>query len=190
MNADPSTAQVQKPLTDACWRLDRSASTVEFRVPHFWGLLTVTGRFERLDGYLEPDDHQQAQMTLTIDAASLHTGITRRDKHLRSADFFDTDSHPEVRFRSTRVSDMTDNRIRVEGELKAAGERLVMTLEPTIHQTSDQLDVDVTTTVDQRQLGMTWSPLGMTRAPVTVAVHASLRRQSGAPRSARGPLPL
>jgi predicted MFS family arabinose efflux permease len=127
---------------------------------------------------LELDDGRPRRMTLTIDAASLHTGISRRDKHLRSGDFFDTAGHPEVSFRSTSVSDTADNRVRVEGELDAAGARLAMTLEPTIHLTSDRLEVDVTTTVDQRQLGMTWSPLGMTRSSVTVTVHACLRRQS------------
>jgi polyisoprenoid-binding protein YceI len=178
MNANTSTGEAQRPLANTCWRLDPSASTAEFRVPHFWGLVTVKGHFEDLDGYLELGDSQQRQMMLTIDATSLHTGINQRDKHLRAGDFFDTDSHPEVRFRSTRVSDIADNRIHVEGELEAAGERLAMTLEPTIHQTDDRLEIDVTATVDQRQLGMTWSPLGMTRSPVTVTVHASLRRQS------------
>jgi polyisoprenoid-binding protein YceI len=178
MSAQSPTAQTQQPHAEGRWRLDPSASTAEFQVPHFWGLVTVKGHFERLDGYLELDDAQQRQITLTIDAASLHTGISRRDKHLRSGDFFDTDGHPEVRFRSTSVSDIANNRIQVEGEFEAAGQRLAMTLEPTIQQTSDRLEVDVTTTVDQRQLGMTWSPLGMTRSPVTLTVHASLRRQS------------
>jgi polyisoprenoid-binding protein YceI len=178
MKAKLPAAQTQKPLTHGRWRLDPSASTAEFRVPHFWGLVTVKGRFERLDGYLELDDSQQRRMTLNIDAASLHTGISKRDKHLRSRDFFDTDRHPEMRFRSTSVRDIADNRARVEGELEAIGERLAMTLEPTIHQTGARLEIDVTTRVDQRQLGMTWSPLGMTRSPVTVTVHASLRPQS------------
>jgi polyisoprenoid-binding protein YceI len=177
MNANTSTDQAQRP-PNTRWRLDPSASTAEFRVPHFWGLVTVKGHFERLDGYLELDDRGQRQMTLTIDAASLHTGIRQRDKHLRSSDFFDTDSHPKMRFRSTSVSDIADNRLRVDGELEAAGQRLALTLEPTIHQTNDQLEIDVTTTVDQRQLGMTWSPLGMTKSPATLIVHASLRRQS------------
>jgi polyisoprenoid-binding protein YceI len=176
MNADTSTAEAQRPLAHTRWRLDPSASTVEFRVPHFWGLVTVKGHFERLDGYLELDDRGQRQMTLTIDAASLHTGINQRDKHLRAAAFFDTRNHPDVRFRSTSVSDIAENRIRVDGELEAAGERLAMTLEPTIHQTNDQLEIHVTTTIDQRQLGMTWSPLAMTKSPVTLTVHASLRR--------------
>jgi polyisoprenoid-binding protein YceI len=178
MNANTSTDQAQRPLANTRWRLDPSASTAEFRVPHFWGLVTVKGHFERLDGYLELDDCGQRQMTLTIDADSLHTGINQRDKHLRAAAFFDTRNHPDVHFRSTSVSDLAENRIRVDGELEAAGERLAMTLEPTIHQTNDQLEIDVTTTVDQRQLGMTWSPLAMTKSPVTLTVHASLRRQS------------
>ena len=160
------------------WRLDPSASSAEFRVPHFWGLVTIKGHFERLDGYLEVDDRGLRHMTLIIDAASLDTGISQRDKHLRAAAFFDTQHHPEVRFRSTSVSDIADNRIRVEGELEAAGERMGLTLEPTIHHTADQLELDVTTTVDQRQLGMTWSPLSMTKFCVTLTVHASLRRKS------------
>jgi polyisoprenoid-binding protein YceI len=178
MNARPPTAQTQKPLAQERWQLDPSASTAEFRVPHFWGLVTVKGHFERLDGYLELDAGQQSHMELNIDAASLRTGISRRDKHLRSGDFLDTDGHPEVRFRSTSVSDIANNRMRVEGELEAAGERLAMTLEPTIRQTSERLEVDVTATVDQRQLGMSWSPFGMTRSPVTVTIHASLQPQS------------
>ena len=117
MNTNPSTTQAQKSLVDTRWRLDPAASTAEFRVPHFWGLVTVKGHFERLDGYLELDDRRQRQMTLTIDAASLHTGNSKRDKHLRSGDFFDTANYPEVRFRSTSVSDAADDRLRVEGEL-------------------------------------------------------------------------
>jgi polyisoprenoid-binding protein YceI len=174
MNIDSSPAQIRQSLADTSWRLDPSASTATFRVPHFWGMVTVKGRFDRLDGYLELDQHQELQMTLTIDAASLHTGIKQRDKHLRSSDFFDTDHHPEMRFRATGVSDIGKHGMRIEGQLEACGEALAMTLEPTIRQTRDRLEIDVTTTVDQRRLGMTWSPLAMTRSPVTLNVHASL----------------
>ena len=82
-----------------------------------------------------------------------------------------------MRFRSTSVTDTAHDQLRVEGVLEAAGERLALTLEPTVHQTNDQLQVDVTTTIDQRQLGMTWSPLAMTKSLVTLTVRASLRRQ-------------
>ena len=175
MNTHPSPDHAHDQLASRRWRLDLSASTAEFRVPHFWGLVTVKGHFERFDGHLEVDEHQQRQMTLTIDATSLNTGNRRRDKHLRSADFFDTQNHPEMRFRSTSVTDAGDHQLEVQGELDVAGERVPLALTPAIRQSDQQLDIEVTTTVDQRRLGMTWSPLAMTRTPVTLTVHARLR---------------
>jgi polyisoprenoid-binding protein YceI len=178
MNTHSITDQTQDQLAVMRWRLDPAASSAEFRVPHFWGLVTVKGHFDRLDGWLEIDEGEQRRITLTIDAASLHTRSRKRDKHLRSADFFDTQNHPEVSFRSTSVSDAGENRLRVEGELEVAGKRVELQLDPMIQQTDDQLDIEATTTVDQRLLGMTWSPLGMTRTPASLTVKARLRRES------------
>jgi polyisoprenoid-binding protein YceI len=157
------------------WRLDPADSSAEFRVPHFWGLLTVKGRFKHLDGRLDADHDGPRRVELTIDASSVSTRNRRRDQHLRSADFFDVDRHPQVRFRSTAIRAGTDGSVRVDGELTAAGGRVTLSLEPTVDQTDDRLLIDARTTIDQRQLGITWSPLGMTRAPVTVHVHAVLR---------------
>ena len=80
------------------WRLDPSASTAEFRVPHFWGLVTVKGHFERLDGHFETDVGGHHRIAFTIEAVSLHTGSRKRDKHLRSADFFDVEKHRRCAF--------------------------------------------------------------------------------------------
>ena len=80
------------------WTAQRSS--VEFHVPNFYGLQTVTGRFGSSEGTLELGAHPAAQ--LTIDAASLDTEHARRDKHLRSAAFFDVERHPHVRFTSTQ----------------------------------------------------------------------------------------
>lgn len=178
MTTIPITDHSPQPLAGTRWRLDPSASRAEAQVPHFWGLVTVKGHFERLDGRLEIDESGQLQMSLTVDAASLHTGIRQRDRHLRAAAFFDSQKHPEVRFRSTNVSNTPNSRLQVEGELEVAGERTPLQLEATIQQTDDLLDIDATTTVDQRKLGMTWSPVGMTKTPTTLTVHACLRRES------------
>jgi polyisoprenoid-binding protein YceI len=159
------------------WRLEPAHSTAEFRVPHFWGSWTVKGRFDRLDGQLEVDESGRRRIQLTIDAASVHTGNRRRDRHLRSPDFFDSDRHPEVRFDSTSVSDEGDGVLGVVGELSAAGNRITLHLQPTVEHDGDQLRIDATSDVDQRELGMTWSPLGMTRTPATLRVRALLRRE-------------
>jgi polyisoprenoid-binding protein YceI len=170
----PTHRQDARAVTS--WRLDPEGSIAEFRVPHFWGLVTVKGRFDRLDGRLDTDDHNaQQRIELTIDAASLTTRNRRRDRHLRSADFFDVDHYPEVRFRSTAIEPAGDDSLTVDGVLTAAAGHVALELEPTVARSGEELTIDVRTTIDQRQLGITWSPLGMTRAPVTVHVHAVLR---------------
>jgi polyisoprenoid-binding protein YceI len=159
------------------WRLDPSGSSAEFRVPNFWGLTSDKGRFPRLDGLLEVDDDDQWRMELILDAASLDTGNRRRDRHLRSAAFFDVQHHPDVRFRSSRVIDQGGGRLQIEGELEAAGERTALQVDVTVEHADGQLDLDAAATVDQRQLGMTYSPLGMVRTPTALSVHARLRRE-------------
>jgi polyisoprenoid-binding protein YceI len=167
----------RKLLDKTRWRLDPAGSTAAFAVPHFWGLVTVRGHFESLDGRLEINGSHQRLITLTIDATSLRTGNRRRDIHLRSAAFFDTQNHAEVRFHSTRVSDVSPGRLRVEGELEAAGGSARLELEAGIRQLGDGLEIDAVTTIDQRKLGMTWSPWGMTRTPTTLTIRARLLRE-------------
>ena len=101
--------------------------------------MKVKGHFDRLHGWLEIGDDGRRRLELTIEADSVNTGNDKRDEHLRSADFFDAQRHPEVRFISTAVSDPVGRRLQVEGELLAAGNRVVLELEPTVQQTSDDL---------------------------------------------------
>jgi polyisoprenoid-binding protein YceI len=171
------SAQDSQQLAGTRWRLDPSGSSAEFRVPMLWGLASVKGRFQRLDGWLEVDDDHRWRMELTLDAASLDTGNQRRDRHLRSADFFDVEHHPEVRFRSSSVTDGGGGRLHVDGELEAAGGRARLQVEVTVEHPDGRLDLDAAATVDQRRLGMTWSPLGVIRSPTALSVHALLRRE-------------
>lgn len=172
------STQNSRQVAGTRWQLDPSGSRAEFRVPNFWGLASVKGRVQRLDGRLEVDRDHQWHMELTLDAASLDTGNPKRDRHLRSADFLDVEHHPELRFRSTSVSDQGGGRLRVEGDLEAAGGRVSLPVELTVVHAEGGLELDAAATIDQRELGMTWSPLGVVRAPTTVSVHARLRRES------------
>jgi polyisoprenoid-binding protein YceI len=155
------------------WVVDPSRSTVEFRVKHVWGLKTVTGRFTRFDGtYTAVDDG--ATLELDIDATSVDTGNKQRDKHLRGTDFFHVELHPHVRFTSVHVSDLGNGKLWVEGELEAAGKRAPVSFEAFRSDVGDELELEATTTVDQRLLGMTYSALGTLRAPSTLHVKARL----------------
>lgn len=180
-----STSHQITSIAATRWRLDPAASSAEFRVASFWGLVSVKGHFENLDGWLELDHDGTGRLELSIEAASLTTGNPKRDAHLRSADFFDTDRNPEVHFHATRVSTPADDQLSVTGELHAAGHQVTLTLQPALRHTGDRLQIDATATVDQRQLGMTFTRLGI-RSPATVAVHAHLRPVTNTEQRPRG----
>jgi polyisoprenoid-binding protein YceI len=177
------TPQTQTQATDSAgaaqghWRLDPVRSRVEFHVRNFYGLMTVKGRFTSYDGTLELG--AQPVVHLIIDAASLDTGHAKRDKHLRSADFFDVERHAHVRFTSGSASADGDS-LKVRGQLHAAGKQIPLELDAAVRSVDGELEVEAVTYADQRQLGMTWSPLAMVRAPSKLIVRARLIREEGA----------
>jgi polyisoprenoid-binding protein YceI len=174
----PTVPEPDQPAAIRRWTLDASRSVVEFRVRHFWGLITVSGHFDRFGGaYTVGPDSREIE--LTIDADSLDTGRGQRDKHLRSADFFHVAEHPQTRFTSTRV-DAGDGTLHVSGELEAAGKKESLDFDAAVHEIGDELEIEATTTVDHRLLGMTWSPLGMLRSPATLHVKARLESSASA----------
>jgi polyisoprenoid-binding protein YceI len=160
------------------WRLDPARSKVEFHARNFYGLLTVHGQFESYDGTV--DLGREPAVQLTIEAASLTTNNAKRDAHLRSPDFFDVDHHPQVRFVSTSAT-LQGETLKLHGRLHAAGKQVPIDLEATLRRVDDELEIETTTQVDQRQLGMTWSPLGMLRQPSTLSVHGRLIREPTTP---------
>ena len=156
------------------WRLDPERSRVEFHVRHFYGLMTVKGRFARYEGTLELG--AQPAVQLTIDAASLDTENPRRDKHLRSADFFDVEHHAHVRFTSDSATAEGDS-LKVRGRLDAAGGQIPLELDAAVDVVDGELEVEAVAYADQRRLGMSWNALGMLRAPSKLIVRARLIRE-------------
>ena len=163
----------ERAVAPTRWSVDRDETSIDFAVKTFWGLMTVRGRFDRFDGWYEVGPDEKT-IELTIDADSLDTGNTTRDKHLRSTDFFNVAEHPQVRFRSTRIHYAGDGVLQVEGDLEAAGKVVPLAFDATVQQAGRGLEIDATTTVDPRELGMSSGQLGMIRPPATVHVKARL----------------
>jgi polyisoprenoid-binding protein YceI len=157
------------------WTVDRVETSVEFAVKTFWGLATVRGRFDRFDGAYDIGA-DGATIVLTIDADSLDTGHPTRDKHLRSDDFFHVVEHPQVRFTSTRIHQVTDDTLHVVGHLEAAGASVLLEFPAGVREVDGALEIEATTTVDQRELGMSSGKLGMIRPPATLHIKARLLR--------------
>jgi polyisoprenoid-binding protein YceI len=100
------------------WNIDVTHSGVSFTIRHMV-VSKVRGRFAKFSGALNLDDDDMTRSTIeaTIDAASIDTGTPERDAHLRSADFFDVEKFPELRFRGSRIEKLGEDHYRVIGEL-------------------------------------------------------------------------
>jgi len=85
--------------------VDTNHSTVGFTVSIMGGLSKVNGKFTdfTVDITNDEKDITKSSVSVVIKAASINTGVTERDNHLRTADFFDVEKYPEITFHSTRI---------------------------------------------------------------------------------------
>ncbi len=104
------------------WTIDPSHSAVEFAVRHMM-ISTVKGRFSDVRGtvMLDEEDPTRSRVEVAIGTASIDTRDEKRDAHLRSADFFDAEAHPEMTFVSRRIEVSADGRLKLMGELTIRG---------------------------------------------------------------------
>jgi polyisoprenoid-binding protein YceI len=162
----------------ASWQLDPAGSSVTFQHKTIWGLATVRGTFSKLSGTGAIAADGSASGRLVIEAASLDTKHGARDKHLRSADFFNADAHPQIVVDITGVTRDGGTSADVTGTLTAAGITRPLRLTATVSGASDQ---DITLTAsgefDRADFGMTWGKLGMIRGKASVTVVARFGRE-------------
>jgi polyisoprenoid-binding protein YceI len=133
-----STTAAPALIPTGTWTIDPAHSGVEFQVKHM-GIATVRGKFTEFEGTLEIGDGPAAAKAYgTVKVASIDTNEAQRDEHLRSADFFDAATHPELRFESTRIEALDDEAYRITGELTLHG----VTKEIVLHADVQGTDVD------------------------------------------------
>jgi polyisoprenoid-binding protein YceI len=104
------------------WNIDAVHSHATFAVRHMV-VSVVKGHFNTLSGTLEidPANPSNSSVQAEIDAASIDTNESNRDKHLRSPDFFDVEKYPTITFKSTKIEPVKDNAYKVIGDLTLHG---------------------------------------------------------------------
>ncbi|MFF8192958.1 YceI family protein [Streptomyces bobili] len=162
------------------WQLDAGASTVALRHKTMWNLVTVKGTFTAVTGQGEVRSDGSAVGTVTIDVASLDTKNAKRDTHLRGADFFDADHHPEITFAARSVELRDGDAVHVVGQLTVRGvSRPLSFTARLVGADADALTLDGEFTVDRDEFGMGWNQVGMIRGLTTVAMSLRFTRTTG-----------
>jgi polyisoprenoid-binding protein YceI len=101
------------------YTIDAAHSNVEFAVRHMM-ITTVKGRFGDVKGTIEIPEQGEPRIDVTIGTASVDTRSEQRDGHLRSADFFDVEKYPEMRFVGAGAQRTSDG-WKVTGNLTIKG---------------------------------------------------------------------
>jgi polyisoprenoid-binding protein YceI len=169
----PDTNVPAADLATGSWLLDPARSSAEFEVPSFYGLAPVKGGFRHYVGTLHMSD--PPAVALVIEADSLDTGNERRDKHLRSAAFFDAADYPWVRFEADAAA-LDGDEMKVRGVLYAAGKQVPLDVDATVTAVGEEFEIDASGVVDHRRLGMRFSPLGMVGDHARLVVRGRLMR--------------
>ncbi len=107
-------------LTPGVWTVDPSHSTVGFTARHLM-ITKVRGHFTDFDGVVTiGEDPLASTVVANVRLDSVDTGSAERDAHLRTADFFDVEQHPEMTLRSTGITERGDDHV-LAADLTIAG---------------------------------------------------------------------
>lgn len=152
------------PVTGEKYEIDPAHAFVNFSIAHFAG--KAHGSFDDVRGTIlfDETDITRSSVTVVIKTASIHTGNTNRDNHLRSDDFFAAEKHPEATFKSTRV-EKKDAKLIAIGELTIRGVTREVSMPFTIAGPmkdplpagAKRLMVQASLKFDRRDFGISWS---------------------------------
>ncbi len=158
------TTLVAPGLLTGDYTVDPSHSRIGFVARHAM-VTKVRGQFTDFDAtaHIDADDLSRSSASLTVKADSIDTRNEQRDAHLRSNDFFDLASYPELTFVSTAVEPVGDDVLRVTGDLTIKGVTRPVTIDFTFEGSAvdpfgnHRVGFEGSVVVNRKDWGITWN---------------------------------
>jgi len=171
-----TASDVQALLQDSTlageWALDASQSTIGLRSKSMWGLAPVKGVFREVTGQGTVSPAGEVSGTISVAAASVDTKMKKRDAHLRSSDFFDSDNFPAITFAVDGLAPASDG-ATVTGRLTVRDRTQPVSVPAQVSViTPDEVRLDAEVRVNRADFGLTWNQMGMASMLSTITVHA------------------
>ncbi len=169
------------------YNFDKAHSFIAFKAKHM-GLVEVPGFFRDFTGVVNYDakDVSKSTVEFTAKATSIDTGVPGRDKHLRTADFFEVDKYPDITFKSTKIEKKGRNLI-VTGDFTMKGITKSISIPfqiagwlPADERSGGKMGIAAETTINRRDYGVNWgSTLPSGISAVADEVKISLQIEAG-----------
>ncbi|MBF0475829.1 MAG: polyisoprenoid-binding protein [Deltaproteobacteria bacterium] len=147
------------------WTIDPDHSNVQFKIRHLM-ISNVKGVFGKVQGVINIDDKDitKSIVRVTIGTDSIYTGVTKRDEHLKSADFFDVVKYPTMTFVSKKIIKHGKRKLKVIGDLAIRGiaREVVLDMKEFSNEIKDpwggiRRGVSAGTKINRNDFGITWN---------------------------------
>jgi polyisoprenoid-binding protein YceI len=145
------------------YTFDKPHTFIEFRVRHL-GMIEVPGYFRDFTGAVNFDakDVSKSTVEFTAKATSVDTGVTRRDNHLRTADFFDAEKFPDITFKSTRI-EKKGKTLMLTGDFTMKGVTKSISFPfqiagwvPADERSGDKMGITAETSINRKDFGVNY----------------------------------
>ena len=169
------------------YTIDGMHSKIGFEIAHLV-ISSVEGSFQKYEGAIKVDKKANlSKVDVTIDVDSINTGVTKRDDHLKSADFFDVQKFPKMTFTSTDVK-ITGDVLKIKGQLKIKDQSKEVTLtgkylgEVKDGYGQNKIAFKASTKINRKDFGLTWSqaveagPVVGDQVEINLNIQATLKK--------------
>jgi len=144
------------------WSIDTAHSELGFKVKHLM-ISNVKGVFTNYEATIDGEDFTTSAVKVSIQAASINTNNTDRDNHLRSADFFDSENHPNITFESQSFTKVDDEDYKLKGILTVKGVSKEIELDVEYGGTNkdpwgnEKLAFEISGKINRKDFGLNWN---------------------------------
>jgi polyisoprenoid-binding protein YceI len=178
----------------ADWDIDTTHASANFTVKHL-GVTNVNGTLGPVTGKFITDDKDitKSKLEVSIDAKGINTGVSKRDDHLKSPDFFDVEKNPTVTFKSTKIEKVSDAKLKFTGDLTMHGVTKPVTFEAELSPEVDHpfmpgvkaRAASGSLSLNREDWGLTWNKAMANNSfvvgkDVKVAIEVELTRKADA----------
>lgn len=143
--------------------VDKEHTQVAFEVDHLV-ISSVAGRFDGLDGQIFTDTAGKITKIIgEVNVESINTGNAKRDKHLRSADFFETEKHKKITFNAVGISiapgekKSVNAKLTLRGITKSVPFMVIFKGKATDPWGTEKVVVEATAVINRKDFGLTWN---------------------------------
>jgi polyisoprenoid-binding protein YceI len=174
------TTFLSSPESVGVWNVVPERSSIRFENKTMWGAMKVRGDFTEFSGGGQIQDARTVSGRLEVKAASVHTGLGKRDEDLRSPAFFDVEKYPSITVAITGGEATGNDTVRLHADLTAKGITAPLPLQAIVEVLDDGgVRLTTQTTVARKQFAVEGNMFGMVGAKTTLKVSLVFRHEAG-----------